>query len=102
MLQSLRLLVHPIPLKAERLDEICLDNAVTTQSAERCAASALGERRAVIELVGEQSLIREAAHHAANRRGSQIESLRDVVGRGSTRSATDRIDRHEVVLNRRR
>src|SRR5437868_4585124 len=101
MLESFCFLVHAIPWISQRFGEIRLDHAMTAQSAQSRASSALGELDAVISLVGKKALIRQPPHHPAYGCRRQRETLSNLVCRSSARSFADRVDRLQIVLDGR-
>src|SRR5436190_1298220 len=100
MLQVLRLVMDAIPRIAEHLGEIALEDAMAAQGAQRGAAPFFRESHAAIRLVRDQTLIGEATHHPADRRGGDVEAQRDLIRRRGLRAALEVVDRLEVILYR--
>src|SRR5438309_1162132 len=100
VLHALRLGVHAVPVVAELLRQIGLEDAMPADHPQRRAAPLRGELHAAIWHVLDQSSLREPLHHAAHRRRDHVEHRRDLDGSGEPPLAGDVVDDLEVVFDR--
>jgi hypothetical protein len=77
VLEAFGLVVNAVPGVAERIDEKCLDNAVSADHADGVVPPFGGEAGAVIADVFDEALVGESLEHAGDGARCDAESFRD-------------------------
>ena len=103
VLEHLRLLVDAIPGHPEALHQVQLEQPVVADHLERDPPPGLGQRHAVVGLVGHEPELAEPLDHPGGRRRRHAQPIGERVGADRSLAALlQRVDRLRVVLDRRR